>query len=268
MATTQGFQVGGDSSLNYERHVGLLLAASAEIMAHHAAPAPGERALDAACGTGFVARRLLPMVQPGGSVTGIDVNESMLDVARRFSPPGITWLLGDLQDLPLEDRSVDVVVCQQGIQYAADPARALAELHRVLGPGGRLVASVWANEEASPYHQAQGDAVGEYLDPGARVDRGRAFALGDEAALAELAREAGFGAVRVSLLPIETRLPNIETFVAQHTSATPRAGLFNELGDEQRQVYLSSVRNSLSQYLDGDDAVVPFTHLLLTATHD
>jgi SAM-dependent methyltransferase len=268
MATTEGFQVSGDAPLNYERHVGLLLGASTEILAHEAGPGPGERALDAACGTGFVARRLLPLVSPGGSVIGIDVNAAMLDVARRFSPQGIMWRAGDLQDLPLEDGSIDVAVCQQGLQYVADPSTALAELHRVLTPGGRLVATVWAGEAASPYHQAQGDAVGDYLDPTARSDRGRAFTLGDENALARLAEEAGFSAVHVRTLLIETRLPRIERFVAQHTSATPRVSRFQELTDSQRSEYVSAVRKALRSFIDGDDVVVPFTHLLLTAAHD
>ena len=100
---------------------------------------PG-RALDAACGTGRHARRL---VELGHEVVGVDLSPGMLSHARRQVPEA-RFLEGDLRRLPLEDASVDLVV--SGLAFAHIPAsglgEAVAELGRVLRPGGHAVLSV------------------------------------------------------------------------------------------------------------------------------
>jgi SAM-dependent methyltransferase len=71
----------------------------------------------------------------------------MLGVARDVAPD-IRWVAADAADLPLPDASFDWVFCQQGLQFMADPAAALAEMRRVLAPGGRLTVSMWRQCEA------------------------------------------------------------------------------------------------------------------------
>src|SRR5215467_14365224 len=79
-----------------------------------AAPQPGERILDVACGTGVVAREALRVVGPGASVTGVDLNGGMLDVARARDPDGaIAWYEGSVQALPFPEASFTLVLCQQ-----------------------------------------------------------------------------------------------------------------------------------------------------------
>jgi demethylmenaquinone methyltransferase/2-methoxy-6-polyprenyl-1,4-benzoquinol methylase len=95
---------------------------------------PGYRVLDACCGTGdlSVAAR-----KAGGAVTGLDFSERMLERARRKSDE-ITWVLGDVLDLPFADESFDAATVGFGIRNVEDLGRALRELRRVLRPGGRL----------------------------------------------------------------------------------------------------------------------------------
>jgi SAM-dependent methyltransferase len=101
--------------------------------------APGSHVLDVACGTGIVARRA---AAKGATVVGVDLNEQMLQVARDVAPD-IEWVAADAADLPLDDESFDLVFCQQGLQFMSDPAAAVAEMRRVVAPGGRLTMSVW-----------------------------------------------------------------------------------------------------------------------------
>lgn len=95
---------------------------------------PG-RALDAACGTGAVARQL---VARGHEVTGIDVSEGMLTRARK-AVPDATFLVGELTDLPIPDGSVDHVVCSLALTHLADLNPFFSEAVRVMKPGGHLL---------------------------------------------------------------------------------------------------------------------------------
>ena len=95
---------------------------------------PGDRVLDAACGTGDLA---IAAAEVGGLVTGLDFSRRMLERARRKSPD-LEWIEGDLLELPFPDESFDAATVGFGVRNVADLERALAELHRVLRPGGRL----------------------------------------------------------------------------------------------------------------------------------
>ena len=97
---------------------------------------PGDRVLDACCGTGDLA---LAAERAGGVVTGVDFSESMLARARRKSKSGsVTWIRGDVTALPFEPASFDAATVGFGIRNVPEPEAGLAELARVLRPGGRL----------------------------------------------------------------------------------------------------------------------------------
>ena len=95
---------------------------------------PGDRVLDACCGTGDLA---LAALARGSTVTGIDFSARMLERARRKSN-AIEWVTGDLLALPFPDEAFDAATVGFGVRNVADLSRALAELRRVLRPGGRL----------------------------------------------------------------------------------------------------------------------------------
>ena len=99
--------------------------------------APG-RALDAACGTGRHTRRL---VELGFQVLGVDLTPEMLEQAAADIPRA-SFRVGDLRAMPAADQQFDVVVCGLALSHLADLRAGVAELARVLRPGGRLVVSV------------------------------------------------------------------------------------------------------------------------------
>jgi SAM-dependent methyltransferase len=84
----------------------------------------------------------------GATVTGVDATEPLLAIARHRLP-GAKLLLGELDDLPLADNEADAVIGINAFQFAADPRAALREAARVLAPGGRLVAGLFAAPERS-----------------------------------------------------------------------------------------------------------------------
>ena len=99
--------------------------------------APGSHVLDAACGTGRHAAFLAGL---GHTVTGVDASPEMLERATA-KVPGARFLLGELDRLPLPDGSVDAAVCALALSHAPELGPSVAELARVLRPGGQLVIS-------------------------------------------------------------------------------------------------------------------------------
>ena len=99
-----------------------------------AAVRPGDRVVDVCCGTGDLAIAALPVA---ADVVGLDFSEAMLERARRKAP-GIEWVQGDALALPFDDASFDAATVGFGVRNVEDLERALAELRRVLRPGGRV----------------------------------------------------------------------------------------------------------------------------------
>jgi arsenite methyltransferase len=104
---------------------------------------PGERILDVGCGPGFYCAELAADVGLSGSVVGVDSSPAMLGLAARrcAGHERVELRPGDAVSLPVDDASVDAALCVQVLEYVPDPVVALAEMHRVLRPGGRVV--VW-----------------------------------------------------------------------------------------------------------------------------
>jgi SAM-dependent methyltransferase len=101
------------------------------------AAAPGERILDAGCGPGFYCAELREDVGSSGAVVGVDSSAPMLALAARRCDAELRE--GDATALPAESGAFDAALCVQVLEYVPDVAAALAELHRVLRPGGRAL---------------------------------------------------------------------------------------------------------------------------------
>lgn len=218
----------------------------------------GERALDIATGTGVVARLAARRVAPGGTVAGLDLNEGMLEVARRLPlPPGVTidWRQGSALALPFHDGVFDVVLCQQGLQFFPDRLKALHEMRRVLAPVGRVALSVWTGP--SPYFVALREALSRHVSSEAAASGIVAFSLGDTNELRALLERAGFRDVVVHHVRMTLRLPPPEEFVLRHLSAVPAAELVAAAGEATQASLVAHVKEATRAYVDGYGLAVP-----------
>jgi demethylmenaquinone methyltransferase/2-methoxy-6-polyprenyl-1,4-benzoquinol methylase len=165
---------------------------------------PGDTVLDACCGTGDLA---LACAAEGGRVTGLDFSEPMLERARRKNA-SVEWVAGDAVALPFADASFDAATVGFGVRNIAELERGLAELRRVLRPGGRVAILEITRPRGvlAPFYRLWFDvlvpALGRVLPGGSAYTylpaSVRRFPGPDE--LAELLAAAGFERVRYRLL--------------------------------------------------------------------
>jgi arsenite methyltransferase len=101
----------------------------------------GERILDVGCGPGFYVSELLDQVGPEGSVVGVDRSTDMLSIAaaRCEGRDTVAFHEAEATALPLPDGACDAAISVQVLEYVPDHRAALAELHRLVRPGGRVV---------------------------------------------------------------------------------------------------------------------------------
>ena len=109
------------------------------------AAGPGTRLLDVGCGSGLA---LAIAAERGVTPSGVDISPGLLGVAQERLPEA-DLRLADMEALPFDDASFDAVLGINAFQFAGDPRRALREAARVVAPGGRIVASLFAAPERS-----------------------------------------------------------------------------------------------------------------------
>jgi ubiquinone/menaquinone biosynthesis C-methylase UbiE len=257
----EGWQLEESSAEAYERYlVPLLFAPGAQYLVELAAPGPGERVLDVACGTGIVARRAVAKVGSGGMVVGLDINEGMLEVARKVSAdihPAIEWHQEDATGMPLPDRAFDVVLCQQGLQFFPDRPAALGEMHRILVQNGRLVLSVLRSIEHNPGYRLLAEALERHVGPDAGAMMRSPFPSLSADELRDLITGAGFRDVRIFLGIGPVRYPSVEEFLRWEGASSPLAGPIGALRDDVREALIRDVGEALRTYTDDEGIVFP-----------
>jgi SAM-dependent methyltransferase len=151
----------------------------------------GTRYLDVGCGAGMAAQIA---AERGAQVSGIDAAEALLDIARLRTPGG-DFRRGDLEELPFDGHSFDVVTGFNSFQYAGNPVVALGEARQVTGPGGAVVIMTWGNPDG--IEAASLVAALRPLMPTPPPGAPGPFALSDESALRKFAADAGLTPVEV-----------------------------------------------------------------------
>jgi ubiquinone/menaquinone biosynthesis C-methylase UbiE len=255
MRTGTGWQLEQDSALAYEQYlVPAIFDQFARSLVALAAPAPGERVLDLACGTGVVARHAAPLVEPDGQVTGVDVNPAMLAVASA-NAPGVEWREADAARLPFGDGEFDVGLCEQALMFFPDRAAALGELRRVLAPGGRFAISVWRGLEHNWAYEAFAVALERHAGADAGAMMRSPFRGWDAEELRGELAAAGFRDVRVWLEIGVEEWPSSAELVRREAASSPLAGPIGALAEADREALVADVAQALRDYTD-DERVV------------
>ena len=241
-----------------------------EVMAETAIP-PDARVLDVACGTGVVARLIAAQVGSEGRVVGLDFSPAMLAGARRAAAAeglDIDWREGSAQKLPFADGAFDLVVCQMGMQFFPDRPHAVAEMHRVLTPGGRVVLTTWRGLDHHPFPAAVARAVQDRFNSPALA---MPFVLGDPAVLTELVQNAGFADVSVESVAIVADYARPQEYVALQINASS-AGIpaLQGMPAAERDALIAAIADDLTapirEATDGDRLHFPMHGIVARGT--
>lgn len=251
----------------YERHlVGPLFRPWAELTLDEMMPAPGDRILDIACGTGIVARVARERLGGAGTIVGVDVSADMLAVARAVAP-GIDWREGNANALPLgEGERFEVVVCQQGFQFFPDKPAAAAQMRRALAERGRLAVATWRSDDEIPFFRDLRRVGERHLGPIADARYG----FGDAAPLEALLRGAGFRDVRSKTVSRTIRFEDGAPFL--HMNAMAFVGMSaagKAMGEQERRRVVEAIAQEsvpvLERYSDGSGLAFTLGTNLATA---
>jgi SAM-dependent methyltransferase len=167
----------------YEREVDRRFTSVVEGVVERAGLQPGEQVLDLGTGTGAVAIRAASLVGPAGHVTGVDISGEMLAAARErvvaFALGNVSFHQGRAEAIPGDSSCCDVLLASLSLMYVIDRAAAAREIARVLRPGGRFVAAVWAGPadcDIVRFQQTAGSfappSLVPHVGPGALADPG------------------------------------------------------------------------------------------------
>lgn len=222
--------------------------------------AAGDDVLDVGCGTGIVARAAAQRLDSSGSVTGIDLNDGMLAVARR-APERVTWHHGPAELLPFRSRSFDRVVSQFALMFFTDQTAAIAEMARVTRPGGTITIATWASIDQTPGYAAMAHLLQRLFGDEAATALMAPFTLGTEAKLRDVIDKTLPDAT-VTLHPGLARFDSLEAWV--HTDVRGWT-LADMIDDDQYAQLLAAAKGELADFVD-DNGQVCFGAPALIAT--
>ena len=202
----------------------------------------GDRILDVGCGPGFYITELLEAVGREGAVAGVDISADMLAVAakRATGHGNVEFHEADATSLPVPDASFERAVCVQVLEYVRDVPAALAEMHRVLRPGGRML--VWDVDWSTvSWHAIDRQLMRQVL---AAWDKHLTHPCLPQTLAAQL-RNAGFQDVRMDAHAFATTelipdayggslVPLLEQYVAEQGGMSPQEA--KAWADEQREL--------------------------------
>lgn len=260
-----GGEYSSNAAENYEHFfVPVIGAPLARDLIARALLKPGERVLDVACGTGIVTRMASEKVGASGAVTGLDLNPGMLAVAKKVSPPGIEWSQASADEIPLPDKSFDVVFCQVSLQFMPDKQKAINEIYRVLAPGGRVLVNVPG--PASTIFQELIETLEHNISSEASGFIKQVFSFHNPAEMRQLMAHAGFNEINISTYNKTFKLPAAKDFLWQYIKATPLGATLAEVEEHK----LKRLENKVLRrwhHFEEDGHLIDHLDIMLAQAH-
>ena len=234
---------------------------------------PGERVLDVGCGSGATTLDLARIVGPKGAVTGVDISDTLLGIAReRPIKPGavrVSWISADAQTYAFRAAGFDALYSRFGVMFFDDPAAAFANLRSAVKDGGRMAFACWRRMEENPWTtlpvKAAGDLVGRIAPP--RPGAPGPFAFADEARVRDILTTAGWSDVRLEPFDAPMGGADLDESARLMTRIGPLGAALREAGADRDLLAEAEgrVREALRPHLTDGGVFLPSATWIVTA---
>ncbi|MEA2518720.1 MAG: hypothetical protein QOF49_800 [Chloroflexota bacterium] len=245
------------SGTDYERYVGRWSRHVADEFVAWLAPPPGARWLDVGSGTGALTERILAGADPA-SVVGVEPSSAFVDHARaHLTDPRATFEIGSATDVPLRDAVIDIAVAGLVLNFVPDLPGALAELRRVVVPGGTIAAYVWDYGGRMELMKRFWDAAVE-LDPSAAsATEDSRFTICAPEPLRAAFEAGGCTDVDVRAIDVPTVFRDFDDYWSPFlTGVGPAPGYAVGLPESRHLALRERLRSTLPTAADGSIALV------------
>ena len=258
----------GSVPANYERYmVPLLFRPYAEQLARRAKEAGAADTLETAAGTGVVTAALAEAL-PEARIAATDLNQAMLDVAAtRVESPNVTFRQADALDLPFEDGSFDLIVCQFGVMFYPDKVQGNREARRVLRDGGRYLVAIWDRIESQGLSNLAFESTSQLFpdNPPMFMKRGP-FSYYDSAQIVKDLRDAGFDDIELETVELTSRSPSAEDAARGLVYGSPMGVELADYGPGALDSVFELLSQSAKRYEGPEGFQAPMVAHIVTAT--
>lgn len=223
--------------------------------------------LELACGTGRVTKHLAASLPENKKLTATDLNGDMLEVAKSIvKDESIRWMVADAQELSFTDNTFDHVICQFGVMFFPDKAKAFSEAYRVLQPGGTFVFNVWDSLDANPrsaiikkvMEDIMGDEAPDFMSKGP-------YSFYDKDLIFQLLQEAGFINIKLEVVQKEAYYAAADDLIKGFVDGSPLAAYLTQLTPSLRQTIREQLHKEIIDELGEKEIISPMQAIVCSA---
>jgi len=232
-------------------------------------PRPGERVLDMGTGPGEPAMTIARAVGPDGQVTGIDLSENMVDIARRVGEArgiqNVAFRVMDCSNLSLPDSAFDAAISCFGFQIFTKPEKAATEAFRILKPKGRICATVWSTGDKVPWLHAIIGPMLEHAEPDETGYLPTPYETGGPGEMIAFLEAAGFRNAQERRVTYPMRYDDVDSYLNSILKATPIGHSLSEEPPEVQEEVLIKTRANLQKWSTPEGILLPAECVIASA---
>jgi len=226
------------------------------------------RVLEIACGTGISTQFLREGLAPEVEIVATDLNTGMLEYAREYRGglPGVRYELADALALPYGDGSFEGVVCQFGIMFFPDIAKALSEMSRVLHRGGFVACNIWDSLEVNRVAGIAHETIASYFDSEPPTFLKVPFGSCSPDSTLEHFRSQGFEEMQVDVVDATVECPSATEVARGFVEGNPGILEIRERANGMSEEIIRDLATKLEAEFGPTPLRVPLRELVFTGT--
>lgn len=265
---TSSLFFGGKISQNYEDYLGpFFFEPYATDLAGRLNFTGVKDVLELACGTGRLTRHIAGILPPEVKFTATDLNTDMISVAKtKLTSDRVIWAPADMLDLPFDNESFDLVVCQFGVMLVPDQSKALSEIFRILKPGGKVVFNTWTDLNFNRVWAIGDNVVQSFLGKNGVGLKSGPFSLGEKEVVLDMLKMAGFSEIHGTSVEYSGEIESAEKAAYGFIHGLPVGTFIEKQRPELMPEILKTLEKQLKTELGDQPLKTPQKALVFEAT--